>query len=212
MTKYLCILLSLLISHAVFAQVPVDGVVAICTPYPSIMDYAKPTSFKTSNNLQLADASGFYQAEGEKITIYGRIMDADCVPVGDAKIYIWQANSMGYLQYPRNNAKKPKWFDPNFIGTGISNSDNMGRFDFISIMPGSYANSTPHINISIVHPDFKTLSSKIYFPSRVGERILDAQPILNSIKAAQVSALPLKEPGVYVIDITLKGLLKNKQY
>ena len=138
MKKIISILTALLLSQAVMANVAVDGMVSICNPYPEINDPTSlPMNFNTTNNLARPIDSGFYEAEGEKITIYGRVMDSNCTPLSDAKIYIWQANKQGYVQYPiktpHNRPHHQQWLDPNFSGTGMTNSDNLGRFNFITI-------------------------------------------------------------------------------
>lgn len=208
--KYKFLLLTLFLSNISAAVVPADGKVSLCEPSPTIFDNHKPSKFDSTNNLAMADVSGFYKAEGTEIKIYGRVLDSKCVPVSDAKIYVWQANSHGYIQYPPHH--KPKWLDPNFNGTGIANSDNMGRFDLVTIMPGSHNGTTPHINMKVEHPKLKTLYTKIYFPNLVGLKIIDTTPILNSRKAARASAIPLKTDNIYVIDLTLHQHLPNKGY
>ena len=212
MLKNILFLLSIFISKITLAIVPVDGVIANCQSYPSIKNSVVPSSFKTTNNLVKSDISGFYFAEGKEIRVFGRVMDSNCTPIGDAKIYIWQANSKGYIQYPHKDKKKIKWIDPNFVGTGITNSNNMGRFDFATIMPGSYNRTTPYINIRVEHPKLKTLYSKIYFPNQVGDRIIDVNSISNSKKSGQVSAIQLDKPNIYVIDITMHEALWYKGY
>ncbi|MEK6734747.1 MAG: hypothetical protein AABY27_06575, partial [Pseudomonadota bacterium] len=129
---HIFIYLILLFSFIASAKVPVDSMVSICKTYPEIKDLTSlPGKFNTTNNLARPANDGFYEAEGERIYIYGRILDTHCVPVSDAKIYIWQANKEGYIQYKIKNSNdrhhNQKWIDPNFEGTGITNSDNLGR-------------------------------------------------------------------------------------
>ena len=209
--KHNFLLLPFFLSNIANAVVPADGKVSVCELSPIIYeDGQKPSKFDSTNNLVMPDVSGFYKAEGQVIKIYGRVLDSKCVPVSDAKIYVWQANSRGFIQYPP--ARKPKWLDPNFNGTGIMNSDNMGRFDLVTIMPGSHNGITPHINVKIEHPKISTLYTKIYFPNLVGTKIIDSRPILNSRKAARASAISLKTDNIYVIDLTLHQNLPNKGY
>ncbi len=221
MQKFLLILISLILSSTAIAKVPVDGVVAVCSPYPAIANAATlPKVFNSTNNLARPVDSAFYQAEGEKIVVYGRVMDNNCTPLS-AKIYIWQANKEGYVQYPLKtpgaykNSRK-KWIDPNFAGNGTTNSDNMGRFSFITIKPGANGKITPHINIMVQHPSFKTLSSKIYFPNDGSSRITDSKSIKNPTIVAQVSAVPegAAQDGyqVYFIDITLSQNVEYNEY
>ncbi len=203
--KKAALLLSLFLSQLSLATVPVDQMIAICSPYPEIKTDSAPTEFNSTNNLARSKDSAFYQAEGEKIVIYGRLMDSNCVPVNDGKIYVWQNNSKGYAQYLQN---KPKWIDPNFTGTGMTNSDNLGRSNFITIKPGSVGKNTPYINIKIEHPRLKTFSSKIYFTSN------NNMSIKNKKKTSAVPGDADSNGNVttYFIDITLNQTIMGKEY
>ena len=224
MLRSLCIILFGLFSFSLAsANVPVDSMISVCTPYPEINDPTSfPLSFNSTNNLARPINNAFYEAKGEKVTIYGRIMDKNCTPLSDAKIYIWQANKKGYVQYPiktpNNRKHHQKWIDPNFSGTGITNSDNMGRFNFITIKPGSPNGVTPHIHLMVEHSSLKTLRSKIYFPSKAGTTIVDTDrnddvfTIKNLNTIAQVSTILDKESGAYFIDITMNQEIKTKGY
>ncbi len=221
MYKYLLILLT--ISSWAVAKVPVDSVVSICSPYPEINDPTSlPEQFNTTNNLARPKDSAFYDAEGEIITIYGRVMDSNCFPVNDAKIYIWQANKEGYVQYPiktpNHHHHHQKWLDPNFTGTGVTNSDNLGRFNFTTIKPGSFNKITPHIHIMIEHPKLSMFSSKFYFLKEKATKIIDTNAddrvftITDKDLIAQITAIPGKKDSVYTIDITLDQEIQGKKF
>lgn len=216
MTIIIALLLSALFSFKTFAEVPVDPMLSLCMPYPEIKDSnLVPIEFNTTNNLARSPDSAFYQAEGQKIVVYGRLMDVDCVPINDGKIYIWQNNKDGYVQYKTKKTHHAKWIDPNFVGTGITNSDNLGRFNFITIMPGSVSKTTRHINIKVEHPQLKTFYSKIYFPKPEETKIHDN--IHRKVNINQISAVPgkINEQGLvteYFIDITLHQKVPYKEY
>ena len=141
-------------------------------------------------------------------------MDVNCVPISDGKIYIWQNNKEGYVQYETKHKHEAKWIDPNFSGTGITNTNNLGRFNFISIMPGPHDNVTPHIHIKVEHPQLKTFISKIYFPANGHSCIDDNLP--KNINKSQITAVPGKidKNGVseYFIDITLDQQTPNREF
>lgn len=215
MKKVIFTLSLFLYSYAV-AEVPVDQMVALCSPYPEIKTADKPLEFNSTNNLARPKDSAFYKAEGEIITIYGRLMGSDCVPINDGKIYIWQNNSKGYAQYKSKSGIKAKWIDPNFTGTGIINSDNLGRFSFITVKPGTANKNTPYINIEIEHPKLKTFASKIYFPLE-GKTIYDNGKISDDAKIAKISAVPGAKDingkvTTYYIDITLSQKIAYKEF
>lgn len=201
-------------SSVSFATVPIDPLISLCHPYPEIKSSDPfPKSFNTTNNLARSPESGFYKAQGQRIVIYGRLMDKNCVPINDAKIFIWQANMNGYFQYKSATKHKVKWYDPNFDGTGITNTDNLGRFNLVTILPGSASKVTPHINLKIEHPMLKDFSTKVYFPAN-GGKIYDS--IGKKVKLDQVSAVPggIDKDGVaeYFIDITLHQQVPHKEY
>lgn len=213
----------LFIKSLSLAIVPVDGMVSICSPYMEIDDQTSyPQKFNTTNNLARPEKSGFYEAEGEKITIYGRVMDSNCTPVSDAKIFIWQANKEGYVQYPIKTPNlrfhNQKWIDPNFVGNGMAVTDNLGRFSFITIKPGSTTSVTPHIHFVVEHPKLPTLHSKFYFPKKEKAMIIDTDRddkvfyIKDKSIIAQVSAVPSEKAGIYTIDITMHEAIPEKGY
>lgn len=198
-------------------EIPVDSIVSKCKPYPKIKSSAiTPSHYERTNNLLNAMGNGFYQADGEKIIVYGRLMDKNCVPITDARINIWQNNKKGYAQYQTKSNLKPKWVDPNFNGTGSANTDNLGRFSFITIMPGSIGKITPHINLKIERQGLNSFYSKIYFPEAGSNNITDTISIKSEDKIAQVSAAKseVDKDGVaaYFIDITLDQVIKNKRF
>jgi protocatechuate 3,4-dioxygenase, alpha subunit len=89
---------------------------------------------------------------GTVITISGKILDADSLPVPDALVEVWQANSFGKYAHPDDYQVKP--LDPGFTGFGRCPTNSEGGFEFRTIKPGSVPSSTgapqaPHINVSI---------------------------------------------------------------
>ncbi len=71
---------------------------------------------------------------GDRITIDGRITDADGKPVDDALVEIWQANAHGRYDHPDDTQDLP--LDPGFKGFGRVPTDAAGRFRFTTIKPG----------------------------------------------------------------------------
>ena len=53
---------------------------------------------------------------GERVLIQGRVLDGDRIPVPDAVLEIWQANSHGKYAHPEDQQAKP--LDPAFRGYG----------------------------------------------------------------------------------------------
>ena len=94
----------------------------------------EPEIFPTSNNL-LRTPGEMPIFCGEKLLIRGKLTDKDCVPISDAKIYIWQVACDGKYPYePLRNAHKKEDINlkssATFTGAGTAITDNKGEFYF----------------------------------------------------------------------------------
>jgi protocatechuate 3,4-dioxygenase, alpha subunit len=105
---------------------------------------------------------------GERVSIRGRITDADGKPVNDAAVEIWQANSHGRYAHPEDRQDKP--LEPAFRGYGRSLSNEQGEFRFKTIKPGRVPGpdgklQAPHLSVTIfMRGLLKQLQTRIYFP------------------------------------------------
>jgi len=121
---------------------------------------------------------------GERIIVYGRVLDEDRRPVPDALVEIWQANSCGRYRHVREQHPAP--LDPNFTGAGRTATDAQGRYRFVTIKPGAYpwgnhpnAWRPAHIHFSLSgHSFLSRLVTQMYFP---GDPLFPFDPIFNSI-------------------------------
>ncbi len=159
---------------------------------------------------------------GERIIVSGRIVDEDGRAIPNALVEIWQTNSAG--RYFHSKDIHPAPLDPNFIGAGRTISDESGRYQFVTIMPGAYpwanhdnAWRPRHIHFSLFGPAFVTrLVTQMYFP---GDPLIPHDPILQSIpdesaRQRMVSKFNfgLTKPGWaigYEFDIVLRGRLST---
>ena len=107
---------------------------------------------------------------GERIILHGRVLDEDGRPVPQTLVEIWQANAAGRYAHGVDNHDAA--LDPNFSGTGRTITDDDGRYQFVTIMPGRYpfqnhynAWRPAHIHFSLLGPNFLTrLVTQMYFP------------------------------------------------
>jgi len=105
---------------------------------------------------------------GERITIEGRVLDADGNPVPDALIEIWQADAQG--QYSNRSARAAESPATRFNGFGRVPTDDSGTFRFTTIEPGRVPApdgtlQAPHIVVTVfMRGLLKHLVSRIYFP------------------------------------------------
>jgi protocatechuate 3,4-dioxygenase, alpha subunit len=147
---------------------------------------------------------------GTVITISGKILDADLLPVPDALVEIWQANSFGKYAHPDDYQDKP--LDPGFTGFGRCPTNSEGAFQFRTVKPGSVPSSTealqaPHINVSIfMRGLLNRLVTRIYFSDN--ERN-GADEVLSLVDPARRSTLFARPdalcPNFYCWEVVLQG-------
>jgi len=105
---------------------------------------------------------------GERVEIFGRVLDGDRKPVDDAVLEIWQANADG--KYPHLEDSQDKPVEAKFRGYGRCPTDTDGRFRFVTIKPGSVPGpdgklQAPHIAVSVfMRGLLRRLVTRIYFP------------------------------------------------
>ena len=93
--------------------------------------------------------------------LQGNISDSFGTPISGAVIEIWQTNAAG--KYHTLLDSSSEYIDKYFNMSGRTVSDNLGNYNFITIMPGSNIGRAPHINMNIYHQRFGKLETEIYF-------------------------------------------------
>ena len=73
---------------------------------------------------------------GERIIIFGKVLDENSKPIPNSLIEIWQANSSGRYRHNGDNYNAP--LDPSFGGWGRCLTDDNGNYFFKTIKPGAY--------------------------------------------------------------------------
>ncbi len=155
---------------------------------------------------------------GERITVFGRVLDTEGKPLPNTLVEIWQANAAG--RYRHRWDRWPAPLDPNFSGAGRCVTDELGRYRFTTIKPGAYpwgnhynAWRPAHIHFSLIGRAFaQRLVTQMYF---AGDPFLTYDPIFNSVadevaRGRLVSRFSIHEtrPGwarAYEFDIHLRG-------
>ncbi len=127
---------------------------------------------------------------GRRVTISGRVLDGDGLPVNDALIELWQANADGKYAHPDDRQDHPA--DPRFPGFGRVSTDVAGAFRFSTIVPGRVpgpggALQAPHIVVGVfMRGLLKRLVTRIYFADDPANA---ADPILALVPADRRSTL-----------------------
>ncbi len=133
---------------------------------------------------------------GERVTIQGRVLDGDGVPVPDAVVEVWQANAHGKYAHPEDTQGKP--LEPGFLGYGRIPANKDGAFRFSTIKPGPVPGpdgkeQAPHLVISVfMRGLLKRLVTRMYFPDDARNA---SDPVLNLVEPARRSTLIARKTG-----------------
>ncbi len=167
---------------------------AACPPTPSVPGameaYPGRENMPTGNDL-IQGAGKPLAAEGQTITLEGRLTDARCNPISNAVIDLWQTNRDGIYQTADAAAMATPYAV--FIGAGRTVTDNTGRFRFITIFPGAYQDPqgprAPHLHLLVRHAAFPKLATELFFEA---DQRNDGDPVLRKLGAGQAEALMLR--------------------
>jgi protocatechuate 3,4-dioxygenase alpha subunit len=148
---------------------------------------------------------------GERIRIEGCVYDGEGVPVPDALVEIWQANSHGRYHHPYDQRDLP--LDPAFTGFGRAGTDDAGRYWFETVKPGPVPFTAdrpqaPHISVTVFARGLLNhLATRLYFAD---EPANGDDLVLLSVPAERRSTLLAKREDtagmpVYCFDVVLQG-------
>jgi protocatechuate 3,4-dioxygenase, alpha subunit len=148
--------------------------------------------------------------KGERVWLTFRVIDGDGVPLNDAMIEIWQANSEGKYNHPDD--KQEKSIDSEFLGFGRLGTAEDGSCEFETIKPGRVpgpgnALQAPHFDLAVFARGMpKQLYTRVYF---AGEPVNSDDPMLALVPPSRRKTL-LAEPDVsraghWHLDIHLQG-------
>ena len=181
-------------------------------PYFSKSDIRQIDSDLTKNNRKTHDPIG------ERIIVLGHVRDEFARPLKDCLLEIWQANSAG--RYIHRDEVHNAPLDPNFLGAGMTLTDENGFYKFTTIKPGAYpwgnhenAWRPAHIHFSIMGRGFvDRLVTQMYFE---GDPLFKYDPIFNGIPDEQARSRLIAKFSIektipnfahaYIFDIVLRG-------
>lgn len=125
------------------------------------------------------------RASGQIVRVSGRVLNEAGAPVPHAQIEVWQADASGHYKHPSD--KTAEQADPYFQGYADLRADADGRYSFITIKPGAYADDgagglrAPHIHLQITGR-LNRLTTQLYFP---GEPLNETDRVLAFASAGR---------------------------
>ncbi|GAA5532629.1 protocatechuate 3,4-dioxygenase subunit alpha [Deinococcus aluminii] len=135
--------------------------------------------------------------EGERVTVTGRVLDGDGLPVPDALVEVWQADPAG--RFPPDTA---------FHGFGRSDTRREGGFWlFRTVKPGRVGGQAPHLNVWLGMRGLLThLPTRIYFSDEDN----GADPVLALVPPARRQTLIARreetpDGPLYRLDFHMQG-------
>lgn len=157
-------------------------------------------------------------ALGERIIVYGRVLDERGVGVPGALLEFWQANAGGRYRHKKDGYLAP--LDPNFGGCGRAISGDDGGYAFRTVKPGPYPWPNgpndwrpSHIHFSVFGHGFaQRLITQMYFEGDpliwqcpIARGIPDKAAIETLIAALDMQATIPFDARAYKFDIVLRG-------
>lgn len=127
-------------------------------------------------------------AIGERIIVWGRVLDETGRGIPGVLIEVWQANAGGRYRHAKESYLAP--LDPNFGGCGRTITDGEGGYRFRTVKPGPYPwpNGVndwrpSHIHFSVFGPSFaQRLITQMYFE---GDPLIWKCPIVRTIPSRE---------------------------
>jgi len=107
---------------------------------------------------------------GTQLTLTGYVLTSDCQPVANALLDFWQADANG--QYDNSG----------YTLRGHQYTDENGRYELITVVPGEYPGRTEHIHFKVQAPDGPVLTSQLFFPGvqdNQADQIFDSSLVIN---------------------------------
>lgn len=119
-------------------------------------------------------ASISLDGKGETLTVRGKVVDLDGVPVVGARVETWQANAEGWFENQQPDLQ------PEFNLRGVFTTDGNGAFSYRSVKPRGYdvphdgpvgrlltdlgypLHRPAHLHFQITAPGFQTVTTQVF--------------------------------------------------
>ncbi len=185
-----------------------DRSAGFCDITPSVKVKGMPATDDIWKSNKMAKPAGKSQyTQGKLLFLTGHVYDANCHPLRGAKVEIWHANEKGkYVSPDEADFANPY---PLFAGSGATLTNNDGEYGFETIVPASVKGAAPRINVRVMHPKIKTMTTVMYLGSHGVEKATKKMSVVSrALLNAKVSDTTAKDgsPAARAIfDITVKG-------
>ena len=126
-------------------------------------------------------------AEGQMLSLSGRIVRSDGSPAANAQVDIWQTDHTGRYRHPDDEGEAP--LKRGFQGYGRVQTDSDGNYRFSTIKPAPYGSRPAHIHFRVSDGQL-TLTTQMYFDGESEERGVFSR--MSRIWAADRSPLTVK--------------------
>src|SRR3954471_17203673 len=97
---------------------------------------------------------------GSRLVLVGRVLATNCQPVADALLDFWQADGTGIYD------------NTGYRCRGHQFADAEGRYRLTTVVPGSYPGRTRHIHVKVQARGGPLLTTQLYFPGEVHNRVV----------------------------------------
>ena len=168
-----------LIAALLLALAAAPALAASCSPTPPlpVQHYPGVDNITPGNNLRMPAGKAEESTDGQRVVLYGTLLDNNCVPIADARVELWQVDPFGkyMLATPEDQVSAR----PVFAGTGRTYTGNDGSFRFITSFPGVADKRAPHFDLRISLPGQKDFTTALYF-AEDGRNAKD--PVLAKLK------------------------------
>lgn len=178
-----------------------------------------PPSFfsRADNDLTRISRDAEPTKSGTPYILRGIVMKEGHIPVPNAILELWQADSRGHFRHPLDPGMAKA--DPDFLGWGRDWTDIEGRYSFRSVLPMGYAENAmrraPHANLRVMGAGLMNpVCTTVFFPDFAIENASD--PVLNSLPAELRHRLVVAERAaengvrVFSFDVLLRGNIEEE--
>ena len=126
-----------------------------------------PTAFPSDMDNDLVQVRGQQaRAMGTVLHLEGRVLDLDGKPVDGALVEIWQCDSQGLYDHPRQPGRERR--DSAFQGYGRTLVTADGSYSFRTLKPVAYPGRAPHIHFKVATSSGRMLTSQFYIAGEPG--------------------------------------------